>query len=191
MIPNFNQSGVLPPFLPDDSPVNPNAVSPYKVPLIEFVKHFNTSKERKKILLGFLNYRAYLKKNGIKDGFQWIDGSFTEHIEDTQKRPPKDIDVVSFIHRPSDFSSYHEWRAFITLNPSLFSQPHIKKQYMCDAYLVDMDLDPKHIIAQTAYWHGLFSHQRDTYLWKGMLQISLADSEIDSLKSLREDENAA
>ena len=34
---------------------------------------------------------------------------------------------------------------------------------------------PAYLIDQTKYWFGLFSHQRDTFLWKGMLEIPLTD----------------
>ncbi|WP_442891816.1 DUF6932 family protein [Dissulfurispira sp.] len=60
-----------------------------------------------------------------------------------------------------------------------------KKIYLCDAYFVDMTSHPGFLINQTAYWFGLFSHQRDTFLWKGMLQVSLGDDKevIDFLNS--------
>ncbi|MDN3685563.1 hypothetical protein QW180_26395 [Vibrio sinaloensis] len=61
MIPKFEESGVLPPFV-GDGPTEPANQAPYKVSLEAFVEHFATSKERTEILVGFLQYRSKLKK---------------------------------------------------------------------------------------------------------------------------------
>jgi hypothetical protein len=31
------------------------------------------------------------------------------------------------------------------------------------------------VVDDTRYWLGLFSHQRDTLLWKGILKVAMAD----------------
>ncbi|WP_414651656.1 DUF6932 family protein [Hafnia paralvei] len=33
---------------------------------------------------------------GLAEGFQWVDGSFTENIELIERRTPNDVDVVTF-----------------------------------------------------------------------------------------------
>jgi hypothetical protein len=97
MIPNVNESGVLPPFLPDCTPTEKAAVAPYPISLAELIQKYSVSNVRKKILSGYLEYRRNLKKIGITQGFQWIDGSFTENVERIRKRGPSDIDLITFI----------------------------------------------------------------------------------------------
>lgn len=184
MIPQYTQSGVLPPFYPGREPTDLSAVSPYKTPLINFVQHFFTSDSRREILIGFLNYRINLKAFGVTSGYQWIDGSFVENVEKTRKRPPSDIDLVTFAHRPSHLSNLNDWELALNQRLDLFNPDISKQTYSCDAYFVDLKLPPELIVNRTAYWFGLFSHRRDNFIWKGMLQISLADDESQSLQLL-------
>lgn len=177
MIPDFNHSGVLPPFLPGLNPTIPNANSPYKVSLLEFVQKFCTSKSRYDIISGYLNYRIALKSIGIKEGFQWIDGSFVENIEIHGGRNPSDLDIVTFGTRPEHVSNNSNWKRFFLTNQKLFSPEENKKLFQCDAYYIDLSLPSRALVNNTQYWFGLFSHQRDTFLWKGMLEIPLAESE--------------
>lgn len=170
MIPAFNVSGVLPPFV-GDSPAIKAAMSPYPTSMTELVKRFATSSERINILLGLIAYRAELRTLGFLDGFQWIDGSFVEEVESTRNRPPADVDVVTFARRPA--MSAADWFNVVQTNASLFDQAAVKSQFKCDAYLVDLGIDAALIVTDTRYWFGLFSHQRDTALWKGMLAVPL------------------
>ncbi|KJQ87517.1 MULTISPECIES: hypothetical protein [Vibrio] len=189
MIPAFEQSGVLPPFV-GDSPTVPANQAPYKVSLAEFVDHFSTSPERIEILIGLLNYRIELKSKGIVSGFQWVDGSFVEDVETIRGRAPNDVDLVTFAERPAGFSEM-DWRGFVALNQELFSTQLLKSQYKCDAYYVDLAMQPKLLVSRTAYWFGLFSHQRETSLWKGMLQIDLSCDEEPLLSALIQGGNDA
>ena len=177
MIPDFNHSGVLPPFLPDKNPTLSDAMAPYRVSLMDFVEKFCTSPIRLKILQGFIEYRIALKKVGIYNGFQWIDGSFVEDVENTKRRDPSDLDLITFAHRPSRYKDNSDWRNFITENQRLFSPAAVKSTFCCDAYYIDLDLPSTTIVNRTRYWFGLFSHQRETYLWKGMLEITMQDQE--------------
>ncbi|HDZ3733793.1 TPA: hypothetical protein RSW61_005486 [Vibrio harveyi] len=182
MIPKFEESGVLPPFV-GDGPTKPATQAPYKVSLEAFVEHFATSKERTEILVGFLQYRSKLKSLGVTNGFQWLDGSFVENVEKTRGRAPNDIDLVTFAHRPTGFS-LEDWRGFVQSNLDLFSPQMAKASYKCDAYFVDLDLPSKAIVSNTKYWFGLFSHQRETSLWKGMLEVALSYNETEVLQKL-------
>lgn len=185
MIPSFEMSGVLPPFIGSD-PTTPADQAPYKVSLDEFVAHFATSVERVNILEGFLNFRIELKSKGITKGFQWLDGSFVEDVENVRGRPPKDIDLVTFAFRPNSIIDDTDWKRFITANQLFFKAAMSKKQYLCDHYYIDLQTHPIPLVSQTRYWFGLFSHQRATSLWKGMLQVDLNDDEqpvIHMLKS--------
>lgn len=171
MIPNHSHDGVLPPFLPGGSPTEPGQVSPYRSELVEFAQRYGESKERREILEGLLAYRNALRAVGINSGFQWLDGSFVEDCEKNRGRPPGDIDIITFSVRPTEHSGSASWRQFIRSRPDLFDPETSKKQYKCDAYFVDLSVHPIHLVAQTRYWFGLFSHQRDTYLWKGMIEV--------------------
>src|SRR5690554_6911742 len=97
-IPDWNSQGVLPPH----DPVEPTSVerSPYVVSLTDFILHFGTTQNRQSILIGLLNFRASIHAAGLIHGFQWVDGSFLEDIENLENRPPADIDIVTFFHLP-------------------------------------------------------------------------------------------
>jgi hypothetical protein len=99
VIPAYNHSHVLPPFVGVDPTVR-QGVSPYETTLSDLVDRFSTSPERAAILWGLLDYRAILNPLGIVSGYQWLSGSFTENIEALQARPPGDVDVVTVAHRP-------------------------------------------------------------------------------------------
>jgi hypothetical protein len=170
-IPPFNQSGVLPPYVGSD-PTQQAGVSPYEATLTELVLRFGTSAQRRDILDGFLNHRSALIGLGIH-GLQWLDGSFVESVETDQQRSPNDIDVVTFFIRPAHLIQLADWQAFLQANPTIFVPPLAKTQFRTDPYFVDVTFGPLHVIEQTAYWSSLFSHQRVTGLWKGMIKVGL------------------
>lgn len=151
--------------------------SPYTTDIVSLQKRFSTSNERTQILNGFLRYRKQLHSLGLTTGFQWIDGSFVEDVERTKERPPNDIDVVTFVNMPVDFSQ----AALANAHPELFNPVATKSQYSVDAYYLFLGepIDASHI-KRISYWYSMWSHQRDGQ-WKGFLQIDLApvDSEDD------------
>lgn len=181
MIPEFNQAGVLPPFLSAHGPANPDGVAPYTVSISELVYHYSYSPERNKILQGLLDYREHMRSAGITNGIQWVDGSFIEDVEKTRARAPNDVDLVTFAHRPDP--DLEKWEKLFLENQELFNPEKCKESYICDAYYVDLDLPAINIVNQTRYWFGLFSHQRETFLWKGLLEIPLLsdDSEAQTI----------
>ena len=83
-IPDWNAQGVLPPI----NPASPTSFdrSPYQISLTDLVLRYATSAARETILGGFLRFRAALHAAGLIQGFQWIDGSFLEHIELIEER---------------------------------------------------------------------------------------------------------
>lgn len=89
------------------------------------------------------------------------------------------MDIITFSIRPDAYRSNQEWRTFITARPDLFDPEESKKSFLCDAYFVDLEVPPLYLVNQTTYWFGLFSHQRETFLWKGMLEISLTSDDAD------------
>lgn len=177
-IPSFTISGVLPPYL-GPTATDPAAMSPYPTTLTRIANRLCASGERKVILRGLLRYRQALNGIGLSDGFQWLSGSFMEDIETIESRPPRDIDVVTFIHRPAAVANDPAWLLFFNAHLNLFQPPAVKAAYHCDAYFIDMNTGPENIVNQTRYWFGLFGHRR-TGLWKGLLQLPLAVSQDDT-----------
>jgi hypothetical protein len=139
--------------------------------MTEIVSRFGTTPERAEIVRGLLDYRDALRRAGIVEGTQWLDGSFVENCEQTRQRPPDDLDVVTIANRPSRYAP--DWPAFVRANFGLFDPHAAKASYRCDAYFIDLGKKPELIVADVAYWLGLFSHQRVTALWKGMLAVPL------------------
>lgn len=175
MIPQMNASSVLPPFTGPD-PTSLATTSPYVVAISEVVDRFATSIERIAILRGLLSYRQKLISLGLTDGHMWLDGSFVEDVEIFRRRPPEDIDVVTFATVPGVDKPAKQM--FAKTHIDIFFPGEAKKTYMCDAYFVDLSSSPLALVNQTRYWFGLFSHQRETNLWKGILQVPLQSDDV-------------
>jgi hypothetical protein len=184
MIPNF-QNGVLPPFI--GNPANNAARSPYLTDPVELVTQLGGSPRRNQILAAFFKFRRDIHAAGIIVGGQWIDGSFVED------KAPNDIDVVTFFRRPAGLPETGV-EAFVTANSGLFSPASIKANYLCDAYWVDLDALPaENLVQDVCYWFGLFTHQRQTLRWKGILDLPLGNPTsdkhgIDELERLQADD---
>jgi hypothetical protein len=164
-IPAWSPQGVLPP----TNPLNATSAdrSPYEVTLLDLVMRFATSQTRCQILHGFLTYRSELHAMGLQQGFQWIDGSFAEHVEMLEQRVPKDVDVVSFVHIPDHFNPTSQQN-------SVLDHGHTKATYRVDAYIVETNLLlPNNLIKQSTYWYSMWSHRRNQ-TWKGYLQVDLS-----------------
>ncbi|WP_346286440.1 hypothetical protein [Zoogloea sp.] len=160
-------------------------MSPYKVGFLQFVQQFATSRPRAELLNGLIAYREALRNIGITQGFQWFDGSFVEDVEQSRGRPPADIDVVTFAYGPryDDPEAYRDW---VQQNKALFTPSETKRLHNCDAYFVDLGrVSPHTLVDHTRYWFGLFSHQRATALWKGMVQVSMDSDDIEARKVLQ------
>jgi len=181
-IPDWDALGVLPPH--DER--NPTGLvrSPYRASLVDFVERFASSLERVSIVRGFLGYRAALHRLGYVTGFQWLDGSFSEDVERVEGRPPRDVDVVSFVHQPSAASAAGEE------DEIALDHDGAKKRFLVDAYVIEIDLlDSRRIVEQSAYWYSMWSHRR-TRTWKGFVQVELApDEDADAAAAL--DQRAA
>lgn len=174
-IPANTISGVLPPFTGETSADKAN-VSPYQAEISDVIFRYATSPERVEILTGLVEYRKALADLGIVQGFQWLDGSFVEDVETIRSRPPGDIDLVTFAHRT--VADPDEWFGVVMSNLHLFDPEQSKLKYKCDAYFVDMSIDPELLVTNTAYWFNLFSHQRGAgATWKGMIRVSLTSDD--------------
>lgn len=183
-IPPWNPEGLLP-AVDMASPTSANR-SPYPVALTEVVLRFSTSPERIAILRGFLEYRASLHAVGLTSGFQWLDGSFAENIEiGTCARPPNDIDVVTFYRLPAGVTQVD----LVVSAPGLFPEDAeevqaLKGRYKVDAYAVHLELGADRLVDRSAYWYGVWGHQRDTFTWKGFVQVDLSPADDAAARAL-------
>lgn len=176
-IPAWTAEGLIPPH-EATNPTSSNR-APYAVSLTDFVLRFSTSPQRIAILTGFLNYRATLHAAGLMAGFQWIDGSFVEHIEvGTRNRPPGDVDVVNFYHLPPGETQASLVAKFPALFPANATDKKTQKDtYLVDAFSVNLGTPSERLVDRSAYWYGVWSHQKETFKWKGFLQLDLAPAD--------------
>ena len=184
LIPAFNIGGVLPPFLGPEPGRDVAEASPYECTSEELVDRFLTSNQRGRLLFGLMNFRAALRAAGVIDAMQWIDGSFTENVE-SRGLEPGDVDVVTFLYRPKAVRDDANWGQFVATHQGGFlNRAANKAAYACDTMFVDMNVLPHLIVEQAAYWNGLFSHQRRTFQWKGMLCVGLGPNDDGALAKL-------
>ncbi|QWT20028.1 hypothetical protein KPL74_20050 [Bacillus sp. NP157] len=173
MIPAFDKSGFLPPFL--DNALSTERRSPYPTTIFEMADRFGSTRPRRALLRGLLNYRRHLREFGMRDGLQWIDGSFVEDSESKRGRPPFDIDIVTFTPFTTVRSTTMQAIEAIRSNTQLFSRQSVLATYGCDAYIVDTAVSPDRIIRAASYWTNVFGHERVTGKWKGILQLEMND----------------
>jgi hypothetical protein len=166
-IPVFTIDGILPPFTGAGPGDDPSLMSPYAVDSMEVAIRFGTTDGRRRILNGWLDHRAALREIGIVDGFQWLDGSFLEEKE------PNDLDIVCFIRLPQSVSSVEEQLGLWNNNLALFDRSAVRATYSLDCFFIDLNGSPEALVSLSRYYLQLFSHQRQTFLWKGMIQIPL------------------
>ncbi|WP_198386837.1 DUF6932 family protein [Burkholderia ubonensis] len=182
VIPAFNASMVLPPFT-GDTPTARAACSPYLATFSEYVQRFGHSDERREILRGLRTYRAELRASGFVSGYQWLDGSFSEGVEVTRGRPPGDIDVVTYAYRPQHLQDAQTFGQWCMQNRGLFDPRALKQRLHCEAFFIDLQKPPHLLVDDVRYWAGLFSHQRETFLWKGMVFVPL-ESDDDAVAGM-------
>jgi hypothetical protein len=168
-IPPFTIDGILPPFQGPDPGGDPALMSPYVVTAVEVVDRFGATEARQAILKGWLEHRTALRAAGIVSGFQWLDGSFFEDKE------PNDLDLITFLHRPPPLLAIQDWQPFLVGHPELFDRATMKQKFNLDAFFIDMNGSREVLVSYSRYLLQLFSHQRETFLWKGMLQVRLED----------------
>lgn len=174
-IPSFSAQGKLPHFLPGDATQRASR-SPYPATMSELVSQFCTNPPRAKLLMGLNEYRRHLFSGGFTDGTQWVDGSFVEDVEGTQRRFPRDIDVVTLFNRPIKYqvdptSWSGDYENF--LHKTYFETAEIKPRFNCDSYSIDLDNTGMSLVRDTTYWFGLFSDTRSSDK-KGIVEIPLA-----------------
>ena len=147
-------------------------MAPYPTSLCQVIDRFAFSAKRIAILQGLLSYRQSLSNLGIVEGFQWLNGSILEDIENLEARDPNDIDIITFFRRPIAVRDPIAWMHFATANKMTFSPQFNKATFKCDTQYIDLDASTEDVANLTRFWFGLFSHRRND-LWKGMLTIPL------------------
>ena len=184
-IPNFDYNGVLPPH-GANYPKSITSLSPYRATVLEFCQRFATTPYRVSLLKGYLGYRRWITQTaGIVDGVQWVDGSFVENTEIYKMRVPGDIDVLTFHALPRKMTDISEWNTFFEENQNNFDPDWNKSNFFCHAFTINLAVqDAFSLIHQTKYWYGLFSHQRGSRLWKGMIEIPLISNDADAANFL-------
>lgn len=165
-IPPFDHNGVVPPHR--GNPTDLADLSPYPCTSRDLCERFANSPERVAILSGFLDFRERLELSGFRDGYQWIDGSFLEDVETREKRPPRDLDVVTVYWNMDPVTE----AAIQTGFPEFADPSSAKANFHLDHYPFQIDFSPELTVEYTRYWIQLFNHNR-AGVWKGMLKIDL------------------
>ena len=147
------------------------------------VQRFAFTPHRTRLIHNLIDYRNALYTAGITDGFQWINGSFVEHVE-TRPRPgkapePGDIDIVTFYHPPGQQTRE---------TYDLFRSSATRHRFNVDGYGIPLGVE--FTLAQVeaiAYWYGMWSVRKDDHEPKGFVQIHLdPQNDPDALRALNE-----
>ena len=170
-IPSWDPNRVLPPIRPNtplEKQLDPINRSPYAAPLEEVVKRFATTLDRVALFQNFLRYRSALHWWGITAGFQWINGSFVENVEEgSEPRSPEDIDVVTFYYGTEDN----------TLHLQLLDPALTRVRYRVEGYGIELGT-PLSVAKAVliGHLHGIWSHRADG-VCKGFVQVDLEPEE--------------
>ncbi|QXQ21657.1 hypothetical protein I7845_17240 [Pseudomonas tolaasii] len=109
---------------------------------------------------------------GMVDGFQWLDGSFTENIELIERRAPRDIDVVTFTFEGDDFYDDLVPDDLRLLGGTKADKDYVKQQFKVDFYVQSLCDTPDVLVEMTSYWYSMWAHRRSKQ-WKGFLRVDL------------------
>jgi hypothetical protein len=60
----------------------------------------------------------------------------------------------------------------------------LKNRYLVDAFPISLGSGSERLVDRSAYWYGVWGHQRDTFKWKGFLQLDLAPAEDAAARAL-------
>jgi hypothetical protein len=168
-IPDWNIHGVVPPIRPGRSEIDSDR-SPYHVDISALVERFAMTSHRRNIFRGLLRFRGALASINIRNGFQWIDGSFLEDVEHMRERPPGDIDVVTF----TELGDAPDQQRLLNSFPQLFNRHQVKAEYHVDHYFVNLS-GPQNAatVRRVSYWYSMWSHRRKDQTWKGFVEVAL------------------
>ncbi len=190
VIPNWNGNYTLPFVMTGFKETDQLHSSPYVCSIEDFYKRFCYTSERLELFKGLLIFRKYLYDNIIPiipgvTGFQWVDGSFCQDKETSQKCPPKDIDVwTAFSYE--GIPATDKQAEILQLINTQTAKLYFKNQMKIDAYFTTFYNEP-HLFYQrmkwAAYWCGIWSHTRGFNERKGFCQIPLDQTDDSNLLS--------
>ncbi len=98
-----------------------------------------------------------------------------QEVEETEDRPPNDIDVVTYIAIPEGTTQ----RSLMDQAPYLFLSRLSKVRFRVDAYVLPFlgqSLGAEHI-ERVTYWYSMWSHTREENTWKGFLLTALGPND--------------
>ena len=110
-----------------------------------------------------------------------------EHIEicPRRKRPPNDVDVVTYFHLPAGATQATVAASAPELFPSTEAEHDaLKNKYNVDAFPISLGSNSERLVDRSAYWYGVWGHQRETFKWKGFLQLDLNPAEDAAARAL-------
>lgn len=157
--------------------------------MVNLVDRFATSPHRCTLLRNLVSYRQLLNNNGYTDGIQLVDGSFVEDVENIRGVNPNDIDVFSLLHAPARYlTNQILWTSHGKpfWDQEVVDRVKNRQRFSLDTFGVLIEeLSPPTFLQQSIYWYSLFSHQRDTFAWKGFVVVPIdAKDDNDALKRL-------
>lgn len=176
-LPPFDMRGLLPPFTGTDATTSDR--SPYWTTMADFASAFGTTSHRRHLLRNLISYRTLLAGEGYVGGIQFIDGSFVENVETLAVRDPDDIDVFSILNVPPKYATdpaAWQTNGFPFWQVEIVDRDRNKNRFQLDTYAVlfeELQVQPMSLIGHVIYWYSLFSHQRDTFAWKGYIGLAL------------------
>lgn len=146
--------------------------------MIELVQRFGYTLRRRQLLRNLIAYRALFASDNYVQGVQFIDGSFVEDVETVQNRDPNDIDVFTLVYPPEKYQlDFDLWlsQGQPLWEQQLTNRPQNKRLFSLDTYgiIVDDQVPIFRTMHDIMYWYGLFSHQRNTFQWKGFVALEL------------------
>ncbi|MCW0983509.1 hypothetical protein OK142_22020 [Agrobacterium sp. BT-220-3] len=142
------------------------------------MQRFGTTPHRRGLLRNLISYRQLLAQDGYDTGVQFIDGSFVENVEMVGNRDPGDIDVFSLVKIPekylADFSLWENHGASFWAE-EIVNRGRNKARFSLDTFanIIDDAVPVFDAMSLIMYWYGLFSHQRDTFHWKGFVALDI------------------
>ncbi|MDN2566535.1 hypothetical protein N1F89_09895 [Aquibium sp. A9E412] len=156
--------------------------------MVELTQTLAATDERKALLRNLLEYRRVLAGDGYVSGIQFIDGSFVENVEATALRAPRDIDIFSILNRPAKYAGADAallQAGGVFWHERVANRDQNKATLNLDTYAVLVEeLDLGSLLRHVMYWQSLFSHQRDTFAWKGFVAIMLNAADDDAAAAL-------
>ncbi len=170
ILPDFDESGMLPPWAGDLTDAKQRHVSPYNISMKTFRDKFAWDEKRKSVVDSLDLYLNDLNAVGVDISFIWIGGSFVE------RRPARDLDVIVFCYVHHEFENSDSMRAFADDRPELFDKESIKRAYGIDAGFVILSNPPERIIKLSIYWGRIFSSCRNNTRAKGYVEIAKQQS---------------